>query len=113
MKTKINQFVVFALFALLLLGGNVSAKGTEMASSLENIIEPSLVIKDWMLNDNCWNTWEATFNFNEAVDENLELENWMTDEKTWNLKAVCYFETVVDQQLEIELWMTNENVWNR
>ena len=112
MKTRINQFVVVALFTLLMLGGNVSAKGTELdASSLENVEEPALVIEDWMINANYWNASDA-IDMSDATEKSLELENWMTDENTWNVNNPVVTENETEQTLALESWMVDENIWN-
>ena len=114
MKTRINQLVVAALFALIMLVGNVSAKGTEInASSHENIVESSLEMEDWMVNENCWNSAEDAFYFFEIEDESFALESWMTDVNTWIFSSLEYLETETDQELSFESWMIKKNVWNR
>ena len=62
MKTRINQLVVVALFALLMLVGNVSAKGTELdVSSLENMEDSELMMEEWMIDQDFWNTTDFAF----------------------------------------------------
>ncbi len=107
-----NQLVAVALFTLLFLGGNVSAKGTESdVSSHENSEEPALLIEDWMINANYWNASEAIFEMSDATEESLELENWMLDENTWRVENVISTETDNEQKLAFEPWMVDENVW--
>ena len=112
MKTRMNQLVAVALFALLFLGGNVSAKGTESdVSSLENIEEPALLMEDWMINANYWNASDAIFEMSDATEESLELENWMVDENTWEVYSPVVLENETEQKLAFEPWMVDENVW--
>jgi hypothetical protein len=113
MKTRINQLVVVALFALLMLGGNVSAKGTELVvSSRENVEEPALLIENWMVDANYWNTADANVELTDAAEEGLELENWMIDGKVWNTENSVVLENETEQELAIEAWMVDENIWN-
>jgi len=107
-----NQLVVAALFALLMLGGNASAKGTELnVSSLENIEEPALLIEDWMVNANYWNASDAVFEMSDVTEESLKLENWMVNENTWKVENEVSTETDSEQALVFEPWMVDENVW--
>jgi hypothetical protein len=103
MKTRINQLVVVALFALLMLGGNVSAKGTELVA---------LLIENWMVDANYWNTADANVELTDAAEEGLELENWMIDGKVWNTENSVVLENETEQELAIEAWMVDENIWN-
>lgn len=114
MKTKINQVVVVALFALIMLAGNVSAKGNEInASSLEIIVEPALEMENWMVNENYWDATGYSFNYLEIADESISLESWMTDVKIWVLNSIEYLKTETENDLLFESWMINESVWNR
>ena len=107
-----NQLVVAALFALLMLGGNASAKGTELnVSSLENIEEPALLVENWMIDANYWNTSNGVFEISDATEESLELENWMVDENTWKVENAVTNETDNEQELAFEPWMVDKNVW--
>ena len=113
MKTRMNQLVVVALFALLMLGGNVSAKGTELdVSSRESVEEPALLIENWMIDANYWNTSDVNVEMTDAVEESLKLENWMTDENVWNVANPVVLENETEQKLALENWMVDENVWN-
>ncbi len=113
MKTRMNQLVVVALFALLMLGGNVSAKGTEAnVSSLGNVEEPALLIEDWMIDSNYWNASGLNFEMSDVTEESLKLEDWMISEDNWKVKPVSVFEgTDNEQKLAFESWMIDENVW--
>lgn len=113
MKTGNNHLAIFALFALLFLAGNVSAKGNgAKASGLENIEETSLEIENWMVDDNVWNTTGKSY-FMMADDGTLEIENWMTDELTWEVDNDLLSKTVAEESLAIEQWMFDENIWKR
>ncbi|MBT3385726.1 MAG: hypothetical protein HN778_05550 [Prolixibacteraceae bacterium] len=114
MKTKINQLMVSAIFALIMLVGNVSAKGTEISAlSLEIIEEPALEMEDWMVNENCWEAAENTFYFFDIEDEKLTLESWMVDTKTWIINSIEYLKTETENELLFESWMINKSVWKR
>ena len=112
MKTRINQLVVVALFTLLMLGGNASAKGTELyVSSLENVEEPVLLVEDWMTNTDYWNTSEAIIDMSDVTEVSLELESWMTDENTWEVISPVISENEAECTMALEPWMVDENVW--
>lgn len=112
MKTTMKQLTAGTFLALLLVVGNVQAKGTEAkASDLENI-ETELKLENWMINDRIWNN-ETVFFIEEASDETLEVENWMTDKCTWKVKPSFNLETAKDETLEIEGWMTADDNWNK
>lgn len=109
MKTRISQLAAITLFSLLLLVGNVNAKGTEITASSNENIEATLEIENWMINDNFWDS-NNSWGFETANDEFLELENWMTNDKVWKLEITV--ETETEKTLAIEPWMTSENIWN-
>lgn len=110
MKTKMNHLVAIAIFALLILGGNVSAKGTEIiASSHESIKEQALVIEDWMLNENNWENWLLMEANQNVAEETIELEYWMIDQNVWTIQVIQENES----KLAMEDWMNNENNWTR
>lgn len=112
MKTRMNQFVVVALFSLLMLGGNVSAKGTEIdVSGHENIEEPALLVENWMIDANYWNTSDETINMSGDTEESLELESWMTDENTWKVSSPVVTENETEKALALESWMVDKNIW--
>jgi hypothetical protein len=135
MKTRMNQIVVAALFGLIMLVGNVSAKGTEVtASSRETIIEPAMEVESWMVSEKTWgsisglfrgndlqlenwmvdeNTWSTSdFRFTETTDESLELESWMIDGKNWQVNSPAPSENEQEADLAVESWMLNESIWN-
>ncbi|MCD6355304.1 MAG: hypothetical protein J7L95_07130 [Prolixibacteraceae bacterium] len=113
MKTRINQFLLSVFFALLILGGNVKAEGTEVAvSSHENIKEESLELEDWMLDEAFWNISETTLRATQSSEKSLELESWMTDEKRWEFNNIN-FETEKEQELNLEFWMINGFGWDK
>jgi len=112
MKTRMNQLAVVALFAFLLIGTSVSAKGTETnVSSLENIEETTMQLESWMVNENFWNR-EATIEFEITLEENLELEDWMVSGENWVVNRVN-LEEEKESTLELEPWMINKNIWKR
>lgn len=107
MKTKINQWVTVALFGLLTLVGNVSAKGTEVtASSRENIKEPALQMESWIMDDKIWDGRNT-----EAIlvrEDVLQLEEWMIDENKWMGSESKISKTEMDSPIILESWMLNE-----
>ena len=109
MKTRINQLTAITLFSLILLVGNVNAKGTEIAASSHENIEATLEIENWMISDSLWDI-NNNFEFENANDELLELENWMTNDKVWELETAV--ETEIEKSLVFEPWMIDENIWN-
>ncbi len=110
MKTGIKQLSALAIFAIILLAGNVKAEGNKaiLASSLETTEETSLQLENWMTNEAVWNTNTTAIIVNEA-DAELELENWMVDDTNWEVMPRLVQET--DNKLELEQWMFNESNW--
>ncbi len=109
MKTTINKLTAAAIFAFILLAGNVRAEGNDAtASSLENITETSLQMENWMTDENIWNV-TATTTFADETEAQLEMENWMTNDSTWDVKAQL---SETETGLQIERWMVNEKIWN-
>ncbi len=109
MKTRISQLAAITLFSLILLVGNVNAKGTEIDASSHEAVETTLEIENWMINDFIWDT-NNNLGFENTNDELLELENWMTNDKVWELETTV--ETETEQALAFETWMIDENIWN-
>jgi hypothetical protein len=111
MKTTVKQLTAGTIIALLLLVGNVNAKGTEAKASGHENIETSLQIEKWMTNEVIWNSTTQTIStINQESETSLELENWMTNAETWNFNNSFVEET--EAGLEIEAWMTNTETWN-
>jgi hypothetical protein len=111
MKTTVKQLTAGTIIALLLLVGNVNAKGTEAKASGHENIETSLQIEKWMTNEVIWNSTTQTIStINQESETSLELENWMTNAETWNFNNSFVEET--EAGLEIETWMTNTETWN-
>ena len=111
MKTTMKQLTASTFIALLLLVGNVNAKGTESKASRNENIESSLQLENWMTDEAIWNT--NTVGFTELVQETetaMELENWMTNSETWNSEFSFVEET--ETGMSLESWMTKEKVWN-
>jgi hypothetical protein len=134
MKTTMKQLAAVTLVALLLLGGNGYAKGTQTKASSQET-ETSLQLEKWMTDESVWNSkstfkieigqetetglslenwmttaeaWNLNNNFAEVAESIMELENWMTSEEIWNIEY-----KTGETELALENWMTNENVWNR
>jgi len=110
MKTRINQILVFTLFAFFLLAGNVNAEGTErnFASSLETIVEPALEIEAWMVDDNYWK--QSTL-YNIQFEESLDIEDWMISDQLFSYKAIEVVEET-EKEIELESWMIDANIWD-
>ncbi|MCF6356549.1 MAG: hypothetical protein L3J54_01975 [Draconibacterium sp.] len=109
MNTRISQLAAITLFSLILLVGNVNAKGTESHASKHENIEATLELEDWMINDNLWEV-KNNLTLEKTTDEFLELENWMTNDNVWEFEAK--YETETEQSLVFEPWMTDNNIWN-
>lgn len=110
MKTTIKQLAAGTFIALLLLAGNVNAKGTR-AKTLNQETEKSLQLEKWMTDESVWNS-NSTFNFEIGLEKEtgLSLENWMTKADVWNLNNNFTAET--ERSMELENWMTSEEIWN-
>jgi hypothetical protein len=69
MKTKVNQMMLVAVFAFILISGSVNATGKEaiVVSGLENMIETKLELENWMVNDTYWVRAEKV----QEMEENL------------------------------------------
>jgi hypothetical protein len=110
MKTTMKQLAAVTLVALLLLGGNGYAKGTQTKASSQET-ETSLQLEKWMTDANLWDS-KSTFNFEigQETETGLSLENWMTKADAWNLNA--NFSEEAESMMEVENWMTSEKIWN-
>lgn len=109
-----NQVVAAAILTLLFIGGNVHAKGTEIiASSLETIEEPAMIVENWMVDETYWNTANAAYVFDVASDKNLDLESWMINEKIWKNAGLNASETEVEAGLNLESWMIDATRWGK
>ena len=110
MKTTVKQLAAGTLIALLLLGGNGYAKGTQAKASSQET-ETTLQLEKWMTNERVWNS-KSTFNFEigQETETGLSLENWMTKAETWNLNT--NFRKEAESKMELENWMTSEEIWN-
>jgi len=111
-KLSIRQLVIASFLTILILGGNVSAKGTEtkFASSYENSVEQELKIEDWMINDNHWNVADESFVYLEQ-DKSLNLESWMMEDDYWKPSNIKNVESFDEKELKIENWMINGEFW--
>ena len=115
MKTRITQIVLATFLIALLIGGNVSAKGTELVivTGLENVVEPELKVEDWMVNQHNWVQFDnSTFNITQLSEEKLAIESWMLNENNWITKNYQLQSDETEQILMLEDWMTNEVYWN-
>jgi hypothetical protein len=114
MKTRLTQIILATFLIVILIGGNVNAKGTELtiASSLENIVEPELTVENWMVNENNWNTFNNTYILTDYSEARLEVEEWMLDQSNWINESFQYSIAEAENALTIEDWMVNEVYWN-
>lgn len=114
MKTRLTQIILATFLIVILIGGNVSAKGTELTivSSLENVVENELEVEDWMVNENNWNNFDNTFVVANYSEESLEVECWMLDQSNWVNDSFQYSTAEAESPLILEEWMVNEVYWN-
>ena len=111
MKTLGKQLAAGTFLAILLMVGNINAKGGEV-KSLTPIAETTLNVENWMIDETVWEI--EPFISTEILDEvesDLELEYWMTSEETWNLTDNIIDET--ETELKVEDWMFSESIWNK
>ena len=110
MKTTVKQLATGTFIALILLAGNVNAKGTKAKASNQEI-ETTLQVEKWMINESVWNPKSiAIYEIGQESETGLELENWMTSAETWNLTG--NFIEEAETNMELESWMTSEEIWN-
>lgn len=131
MKTRIFSIAIAAVmvFGIASNADAARVKSHRHASSLENVMDPSNDLQNWMTSDLVWNQGEFanysvasdgslameswmtnTFNWEwypVATDETLEMESWMTTTMTWQMMPVAQ-----DDELVIEEWMTSDGYWN-
>lgn len=115
MKARLTQIILATFLIVILIGGNVNAKGTELTivSGLENIVESELKVEDWMVNENNWNTINSdTYIFTEYSEESLKVECWMLDQSNWVNDNFDYSIAEAENMLMLEDWMVNEIYWN-
>jgi len=111
MKTTVKQLAAGTFIALLLLVGNVNAKGTEVKASSHESIETTLQLEKWMTDEFMLNTNSINITeIGQETETGLSLENWMTNEETWSLNNSFVEET--EAAMELESWMTIENTGN-
>ncbi len=110
MKTKVNQMMFAAIFALFIISGNANATGKEaiVVSSLENTVDAKLELENWMVEDTYWVKAETV----QQTEESLLLEPWMIDQSNWNVPVSENEIAEAEKQLEMEEWMTNNVFWN-
>lgn len=115
MKIQLTQIILATFLIAFLIGGNVSAKGTELTivSCLENVEEPKMEVKEWMVDKTNWNNFDnTTFFVEDYSEENLALENWMLNENNWMNKSYQFPDNETEQNLMLEDWMISEVYWN-
>lgn len=110
MKTTMKQLAAGTFIALILLVGNVNAKGTQAKASSQET-ETSLQLEKWMTDKSIWDS-KSTFNFEigQEKETGLSLENWMTKAEAWNLNTS--FAEEAESTMKVENWMTSEETWN-
>lgn len=110
MKATMKQLATGTFIALLLMVVNVKAEGTETISTKNEIIETSLQLEKWMMDESIWNTNSAMIaNFVQETEAELELESWMTSTEVWNTNYI--FTEEMETGLGLENWMTNDQLW--
>ena len=141
MKTQLFTFATGLIF-LLSINNSKAAEKTNSENSLDNvsvkmlvsIFETStpnetLLIEDWMTNDELWEANEDLSSLNEpAIEEELELEDWMTNTEVWDYNYTIstvfvsrgkvyqvirpsHANNAVDQPLGVERWMLSNYLW--
>lgn len=110
MKKRMKQMAAGTILALLIIAGNVQAKGTEVKTSVSETVETTLELENWMVDDKIWNTKPLIWVVEEN-DENLKLENWMTNEQIWKLNNTEKPVIEKEKGLKLENWMINNNIW--
>ena len=110
MKTTMKQLAAGTFIALLLMVGNVNAKGTEV-SAISQETETTLQIENWMIDENLWDTKSfINYEIAQEIETTLELEDWMKSEETWKINNNFVEET--ETELTVESWMTSESIWS-
>ncbi|NOR75216.1 MAG: hypothetical protein GQ525_08645 [Draconibacterium sp.] len=72
-------------------------------SLLETENDPTLVMENWMIDDNYFGV--AGFEFVQEYDNELEIEEWMLNGDLFQVNEE------VETSLELEAWMTSEKAW--
>ena len=70
---------------------------------LENELEPTLEMEDWMSNDNFFGI--SNYEMESEIESDLSLQDWMLNENLFQV------EQNEEMPLELEAWMTSEKVW--
>jgi hypothetical protein len=70
---------------------------------LENELEPTLEMEDWMSNDNFFGI--TNYGMVNEIESDLTLQDWMLNENLFQV------EQNEEMPLEVEAWMTSEKVW--
>lgn len=111
MKTTMKKLAAGTFIALLLLVGNVNAKGTEAKASGHESIETSLQIEKWMTDELLWNSNSVSISeFTSETEASMGLENWMISTEIWN--PATGFDNETETTMELESWMTSNATWN-
>jgi len=111
MKTTVNQIATGTFNALLLLIVNVKAEGTEKTALINESIETTLRLENWMTDEIIWGTNIISFGeLYQETETGMKLETWMTNSETWNFDFNYFEET--ETGMEFENWMINAETWN-
>jgi predicted transcriptional regulator len=109
MKTTVKQIATGTFIALLLLAVNVKAEGTEKTASINESIETTLILENWMTDETIWGTSFINIGeFYQETETGMELEIWMTNSETWNTTISCIQEP--ETMLELESWMFGSEI---
>jgi len=109
MKTTVKQIATGTFIALILLVVNVKAEGTEKTVSINESIETTLQLENWMTDETIWGTNFINIEeFYQETETGIELESWMTDSETWD-NNINFFEEK-ENRLELESWMFGSEI---
>jgi hypothetical protein len=80
-----------------------SAEVASLEILLEEEVEETLELEDWMTNEA---NFTSVFTVEEAVENPLEIEDWMKDETYFAVPSLIV-EVEIEEALEVENWMLN------
>ncbi len=108
MKTRILT-IAMGLIIGMMFSNPVEAgkRNSNIASCLENAIDPSKTIESWMVSDLVWTPSEMIRMFT-VKEKALQIEDWMFNPSVW-----IKIENAEDKESGIEGWMTNNLYWER
>lgn len=113
MKNIVKQIAAGTFLTMVLIFGFENANGTELKAPVNNNLETSLQLENWMINENTWNT-NNTFIAGDMLETEteteLKLESWMTGDSMW--EVATWFVTEAEKTIELETWMTSDYTWH-